>query len=174
MNDVLAHQNRMIGAPWLLAAFGNLEASRKVVKILEDEFNRNAAFIFRNDLLTEVLFEDTTNDENHFTEASLDGIVNRVIHDGFAIGSKTIQLLQSTITAAHAGSKNKECWFHCVSFFCYLNKQCCLYCTAKIQKYCVTSPKKCLKNIKSLKNDEFFANFGELIKKIIIFASDYN
>ena len=119
MNDVLAHQNCMIGAPWLLAALGNLEAFRKVVKILEDEFNGNTAFIFRNDLLTEVLFEDTTNDENHFTEASLDGIVNRVIHDGFAIGSKTIQLLQSTITAAHTGSKNKECWFHCVSFLCY-------------------------------------------------------
>ena len=46
--------------------------------------------------------------------------------------------------------------------------------TAKIQKYCVTSPKKCLKNIKSLKNDDFFVNFDQRIKKIIIFATDYN
>jgi hypothetical protein len=46
--------------------------------------------------------------------------------------------------------------------------------TAKIQKYCVSSPKKCLKNIKSLKNDDFFTFFVQHIKKILIFATDYN
>ena len=46
------------------------------------------------------------------TEAGAEGIENRVVHHGFAVGTHGIELLQAAVAAAHAGSQDEECWGH--------------------------------------------------------------
>ena len=54
-----ATEKCMRGSPGLLTSFGNLESSGKIIKILENQFNGDTAFVFRDDLLAEVLFENS-------------------------------------------------------------------------------------------------------------------
>ena len=61
------------------------------------------AFVFGNNLVAEVLFKIFTDYENELAKTGIDGIVNRIIHDSFAIRSQSVQLFQATITAAHTG-----------------------------------------------------------------------
>ena len=64
-------------------------------------------FVFRKNLGAEISLKILTNYKYNFPKSTTNGIVNRIVHDGFAMRAKTIKLLQSTITAAHAGSKHK-------------------------------------------------------------------
>ena len=82
-------------------AFGEL------VDGLEHNFDGHYAFIFLEHLLAEVCLEVFADDEYDFAEAGLDGIVYRVVHDGFTVGAEAVELLQAAIAAAHAGCKNK-------------------------------------------------------------------
>ena len=107
MNHIFAHEYGMIGSPRFLASFGYCKSRRQIVQILKDEFNRDAVRVFENNLIAKVLFEDTTDNKDYLTETCLDGIVDRVVHYGFAIGAKSIELLETSITAAHTGSKYK-------------------------------------------------------------------
>lgn len=61
------------------------------------------AFVFGNNLVAEILLKIFTNYENELSKTGIDGIVNRIIHDSFAIRAQSVQLFQATITAAHAG-----------------------------------------------------------------------
>jgi ATP-binding cassette, subfamily F, member 3 len=60
-------------------------------------------FVFGYDFIAEVLFKIFTDNKNELTESGLDSIVNRIIHNSFAIRPQSVQLLQATIAAAHAG-----------------------------------------------------------------------
>ena len=112
LDDVLTHQHGVVRTPGLYAAFRNLEACGQVVEGLEAELTGHVAFVLLQNLVAELVFEVATDDPHDFAKASLNGIVDGVVHDGFTIGAERIKLLQTTITAAHAGSKKKEGWFH--------------------------------------------------------------
>ena len=53
--------------------------------------------------LAEVLFEVFADNENEFAKSGLDGVVDGVVHDGFAVGTQSVQLFQASVAAAHAG-----------------------------------------------------------------------
>ena len=55
----------------------------------------------------ERLFKILADDEYYFPESGLNGIIDLIIHDGFTMRPEAIELFQSSITAAHAGSQNE-------------------------------------------------------------------
>ena len=97
----------MVGAPRFDTSFWYSKALWQAVEALEDEFCGYMSLIFTEDFVTEVLFKVFSDNEYDFSESSLDSVVDRIVHDGFTIGSQTVELFQSTITAAHAGSEQK-------------------------------------------------------------------
>ena len=113
MNNVLTHEHGVVGSPGFHAAFGNLEALGQVIQRLEAEFAGHLTFILLQNLVAELVFKVASDNPHDFAESGLDGIVDGVIHDGFTIGTQCIELLEATITAAHAGSKEEESRFHC-------------------------------------------------------------
>ena len=98
----------MVGSPRFGTAFGAGEAFGKVIYGLEYQFAGNMAFVFGNNLVAEVLFKIFTDYENELAKTGIDGIVNRIIHDSFAIRSQSVQLFQATITAAHTGCHHQQ------------------------------------------------------------------
>ena len=97
------HHYSMVGSPRFGTAFGASEAFGKVINGLEYQFARNMAFVFGNNLVAEILLKIFTDNKHKLAKACIDGIVNRIIHDSFAIRAQSVQLFQATITAAHAG-----------------------------------------------------------------------
>ena len=97
----------MVCSPWLLTTLWYRESLWKSVKALEYELCWDVTFVFRQYLLTELLFEITTDNENNLTEACLNSIVNRIIHDGFTVWTQTVQLFQTSVTAAHTSSEEQ-------------------------------------------------------------------
>ena len=95
----------MVRTPRFLAAFGADKAFGQFVNRLEDQFARDVTLIFRDNLLTEILFKILADYEDQFAESGLDGIVDGVVHDGFTMRSQTVKLFQTSVTAAHTGSK---------------------------------------------------------------------
>ena len=119
-DDVLAHEYSMIGSPWLHASFRNAESLGQCIERLEAEFAGNLTFILGEDLGAELLLEVLADNPDDAAKASLDGVVDAIVHDGFTIGAQPVKLFQTTVAAAHAGSKQKQCRFHDVfSFNCY-------------------------------------------------------
>ena len=102
----LSHHYGVVRTPRLFSSFGDGEALGELVKILEDDFHGDLMLILRDDLLTEFLLESTTDDEDDLAKSSTDGIVDRVVHDGFARGTDTIQLLKTAVATAHACGKD--------------------------------------------------------------------
>ena len=114
LNDVLAHHHGMVRAPRLFAAFGHSEALGQFVQRLEHHFHRQVVLILADNLLAEIVLKILADDKHQFAETGLDGIVDGIVHNRFAVGAQTVHLLQTTIAAAHAGSKQKQCRFHTV------------------------------------------------------------
>ena len=72
------------------------------------------AFVLGENDFAEVVFEVFTNDKHEFAKAGVDGVVDGVVHDGFAVGAELVKLLEAAVTAAHAGSKEEKCRFHVI------------------------------------------------------------
>ena len=77
----------MVGSPRFLTSLRAGEALRKIVQILEYDFNRDMVLIFGDDFLTEVFLERFADNEYKFTEPATNSIENRIVHDGLAIGT---------------------------------------------------------------------------------------
>ena len=58
-------------------------------------------------LVAEVLLEILTDNENDLTKSATDSIEDRIVHDGFAVRTQSVELFQTTVTAAHTGCQNK-------------------------------------------------------------------
>ena len=119
MDDVFGHQDGMGGPPGLDALGIEGEAGRNPVKFLGDENEFEGRSV--HGLHTRVLgfdggfhigLEILADDIDHFAKPRLDGVMNGIVDDGFAMGAQTVHLLQAAITAAHTGCKNKKCRFH--------------------------------------------------------------
>ena len=58
--------------------------------------------VLRQNLLLEVFFKVFANNKDNLSEPCLDSIVDGIVHNGFTIRAKTIELFQPTIAASHA------------------------------------------------------------------------
>ena len=103
---ILGHQNGVVGAPGFLSSFRHFETFRQVVKFLEHIFHINTvAKVFGIYLGFEFLFETMTYHKHHFAKSGAYGVVNGVVHNDFAVRPNAVHLFQSTVAAAHSGSK---------------------------------------------------------------------
>ena len=114
-DDVAGGQDRVAGAPGFLAAFGNLKSRRDVVEILEGVFHRQNMRVFVADFDAEFFLEVMSDHEDDLAEIGSDGVENGIVHDDFAGGAHRIDLLETAVTAAHAGRQNKKSRFHAFS-----------------------------------------------------------
>ena len=107
----------MVRSPGLGAVRRAGESFGQCIEALEYQFAGNVAFILGEHNAAEVVFEVLADNEYQLAEAGVDGVVDGVVHDGFAVGAETVKLFQAAVTAAHTCCEEKECRFH--SVVCY-------------------------------------------------------
>ena len=61
--------------------------------------------ILRQYLLFEVFLKVFANNKDNLSEPCLDGIVDGIVHDGFTIRAKSVELFQPAIAASHASGE---------------------------------------------------------------------
>ena len=121
------HQHGVGGAPGLLAlGVDRQETGGDLVQLLGHEDKLQGASVgaldvavFARDRLLELLEEVFADDVNHFAETGLYGVVNGIIDNGFAVGAEAVHLLESAVTATHAGGEDEKCRFHVEFGFIY-------------------------------------------------------
>ena len=102
----------MVGTP-RLATLGIVNAAgRHLVNRLEAHFALYLVGILTEYFLTEVCLKILADNKDNLAKAGTQCIEDAVVHDGLAIRSQSVQLLQSSVTTAHTGSQNKQCRFH--------------------------------------------------------------
>ena len=97
------------GSPGFLASLGNGVARGKVVEFLVSVGDFDLTGELGPDGGLEGFGEVLADDENDLGESGADGVKNRVVQNGFAIGAHRVHLFQTTVTAAHTGGENNEC-----------------------------------------------------------------
>ena len=90
MNDLRTHQDGVIRSPRLRAALGAGETFWERVERLENQLARDMPLVLGNDFLAEVIFEVFADDKDELAEAGVDGVVDGIVHDGFAVRSETV------------------------------------------------------------------------------------
>lgn len=111
-DHVLSHHHGVVRTPGLLAVGGAGETFGECVERLEDEFAGNLVLVFGEDDLAEIVFEVFADNKHELTEAGVDGVVDRVVHDGLSLGAERVELFEATIAAAHTGSEQEKSGFH--------------------------------------------------------------
>jgi len=79
------------------------ESFGQVVQCLEYQFAWDVTFIFGDDFVAKILFEIFADNKNKFTKSGVNGIIDRIIHNSFAVRTQSVQLFEATITATHSG-----------------------------------------------------------------------
>ena len=92
----------MVGTPGLLSASGNCKSLGQGVYRLETYFSWDVSLVFRQNLIAEILLKILAYYKYNLTKSGLNGIINRIIHDGFTIGAQSVKLFQPTVAASHA------------------------------------------------------------------------
>ena len=109
VDDAGGEKDGLGGSPGLGAAGGDGEAWGNVLERLEDVIDGDALFETRADGFAECLLDVFADDEDELAEAGAEGVVDGVVDDGFAGGADGVDLLETAVTAAHAGGENEEC-----------------------------------------------------------------
>ena len=121
LDDILAGQNCLAGAPGLAALSGNFVPGGDGVLLLESIGNLNAQvgtglFNAVADGFLESLLNVVADDKDNLVKPGFDGIMDGVIHDDLAVGADSGQLLDAAAKAgADAGCHNAQCCFHTFS-----------------------------------------------------------
>ena len=115
LDGILAHEHSVVGAPGFGAVGGAGVTLGKIVDALEHYLHGDVAFVFLEDDIAEVVFKILADHKHNFAESGLHGVVDRIVHDGFAVRAKGVELLETAVARAHACSKYKECRFHLCS-----------------------------------------------------------
>ena len=111
-DHVLSHHHGVVRTPGLLTVGGAGETFGKCIERLEDEFAGDLVLVFGEDDLAEVVFEVFADDKHELTEAGVDGVVDRVVHDSLSLGAERVELFEATVAAAHTGSEQEKSGFH--------------------------------------------------------------
>ena len=107
VDHLLTHHHGMVGTPGLSPLLGDLVGVGDLVHALEDQLYRDQPVVLGDDLLPKRLLEVPADDEDHLAKSCLDGVIDRVVHNGLPVGAETVDLLQTSIAGAHAGSEYK-------------------------------------------------------------------
>ena len=107
LDDILAHEDCVVRAPGLLAAFGNGEAFGQSVEALEAEFAGDVTLVLGEDLCAELLFEVVADDPYYFAKAGLNSVVDAIVHDALTLRAECVELLEATVAASHTCSKEE-------------------------------------------------------------------
>ena len=102
----------MVSAPWLGAVGRTCVTFRKVGCGLKYNLYRDMTFIFSENFLTEVLFEVFADHKHDLAESGFDSVVDRIVHDSLTGRAERVELLKTSVAAAHSGCQHKECRFH--------------------------------------------------------------
>ena len=104
----------MAGAEGLGAALGDGIAGGQLLQFLVCIADLHRS-IFQTSAyrLHEIVADGFLDDNDDGFETGLMSIVNRVVQDGFALGTDRVDLLQTTVTAAHTGRHDYENRFLC-------------------------------------------------------------
>ncbi len=112
-------QGRLGGAPGLGPIRRGGVALRQVVPQLVDVLHVHALLQAAAHPLLEVRLDLRLDDEHHRLKPRPAGIVDRVVQDHLIVVPHRVQLLESAVAAAHAGSHDDQYWF-LVHFFALL------------------------------------------------------
>ena len=102
----------MVRTPRLCASLRACESFGESVDALEHQLARDVTLILREHDTTEVVLKVLADYEDQLAEASVDGVVDAVVHDGLAVRAELVQLLEAAVTAAHSCCEEEKCWFH--------------------------------------------------------------
>jgi len=102
----------MAGPPGFFAPDGRREAVGQAVERLEDVIHGDAAGVLGADLGAEDFLEVAPDDEHHAAEPGAEGVVHRVVEDGFAGGADGIDLLEAAVARTHAGGEDEKRGMH--------------------------------------------------------------
>ncbi|MCY1537687.1 hypothetical protein D9M68_731930 [compost metagenome] len=97
----------MGGSPGLFTVNFFIDAEGFKVKILENIIYFNFAFKFRVEYAPKLICKFFFNNKDHFAESGFNGIIYRIVDDGFAVRAKAIHLFHTSVTAGHTGRQNK-------------------------------------------------------------------
>ena len=112
VDDAGAHQYGVVRAPRLGAPLRAGEALGQGVERLEHQLAGDVPLVLGDDFLAEVPLEVLADDKHQLAEAGVDGVVDGVVHDGLAVRTQSVQLLQSAVAASHAGGEEEKSRFH--------------------------------------------------------------
>ena len=112
LDHILSHHHGVVCTPRLLAFCGAGETFGECIERLEDQFAGNFVLIFSEYDLAEIVFEVFADNKHELTEAGVDGVVDRVVHDGLSLGAERVELFETTVAATHTGSEQEKSWFH--------------------------------------------------------------
>ena len=122
VDHVLCHQNCVGCAPRLLPFRVEFESFRNLVEFLGDEYKLERAAVNAFHLavfllyrLAELLEEILSDNIDHFAEARLDCVINRVVDDSLPGRAESVHLFEAAVTAAHTGRKDQKCRFHIIA-----------------------------------------------------------
>ena len=122
----------MAGAERLGAAFRHGAALRQLVRRLEYIIYLHELFGGVADALAECVEQILFYNKYHAAEASLPRIVDGIVHDDLSVRADRIDLLQTAVAGAHAGShndKNRICHDKNSSFNSCFAQEVCIYYT---------------------------------------------
>ena len=85
LDNILTHQNGMVGTPRLLTTLRNGESLRQCIQALETEFAGNMTFILGKNLCAELILKVTTYNPNDLSKSSLDGIIDAIVHNTLSL-----------------------------------------------------------------------------------------
>ena len=97
----------MVCTPGFRAVGGAGISFGEGIDSLEHNFGGYYTFVFAQYFFAEVSLEILADYEHYFAEAGADSVVHRVVHDSFAVGAEAVELLETSVAAAHSGSKYK-------------------------------------------------------------------
>ena len=106
-NQVLTHQHGVVGTPGFRALGVIRAAFRHFVHRLEAELALYLTLIFAQHDAAEIIFKILTDHKDDLTKACAQSVIHTVIKDGFAVGTETVHLFETAVTASHSGCQDK-------------------------------------------------------------------
>ena len=112
LDDVARRADRMRRTPRLRAPLREGVRRRQVVEILVAVVDGNKSLVLLADFLLELRLEVLADDEDNLPEPAADRVEHRVVENRLAGRPHRIDLLQPTVTRAHARRQYHQSWFH--------------------------------------------------------------
>ncbi|MPM74990.1 hypothetical protein SDC9_121980 [bioreactor metagenome] len=102
VNHLFSHHHCVIGTPRLHPVGMEGKTFRQHIQLLEHQFYRYFLLIFTDDLFPEIIFKRLPDHKNQLSEAGIHCVINRIVHNGLAVGAQSVELFQPSVTTSHS------------------------------------------------------------------------